>query len=173
MQNKNKYLVPLLVLILILLVGVWGFWYTRDRSGSGKPNPVPASAAQQKAKPSFALSTKDVPKNQLPQGFPTDIPLETGANVSVNQNKDLRDGRLQATRTFSSLLSLDKNYTLYHKFFSGNGWTLDPTELHTSTTRGLIAKKGKASATITITADSGGTGTSSVSITVLSPESSQ
>ncbi|HEX3099864.1 MAG TPA: hypothetical protein VHQ41_02735 [Patescibacteria group bacterium] len=72
------------------------------------------------------VQQKDLPVNQVPEKFPTDVPIETGATITQNYNATADDGRFQATRAFETNKSLAENLTLYTNYLKAGGWTLNP-----------------------------------------------
>jgi 16S rRNA C967 or C1407 C5-methylase (RsmB/RsmF family) len=63
---------------------------------------------------------------ELPDKFPKDIPMETGAKVVQNYNATTEDGRFQATRVFESKKTIDENLKIYEEYLKTSKYTLDP-----------------------------------------------
>ena len=73
------------------------------------------------------LNKQDVAAEQLPQQFPSNLPVEAGATITENFNATTDDGRIQATRAFTTKKTLAENLTLYTKYMKDNGWTIGLT----------------------------------------------
>ncbi len=69
----------------------------------------------------------DVEISKLPEKFPSNIPLEEGAEVIQNYNSETPEGQFQATRQFETKKSLAENYALYTDFMKKNGWEIKAT----------------------------------------------
>lgn len=65
--------------------------------------------------------------NKLPDKFPTDLPLEDGANITQNFNATEVDGRYNATREFNSAKTLAQNIAVYTKYLKTNDWQVKAT----------------------------------------------
>ncbi|RJP45620.1 hypothetical protein C4587_00515 [Candidatus Parcubacteria bacterium] len=66
----------------------------------------------------------EIPESSLPQGFPSDVPIEAGAKILKNYTATSPSGRVQATREFESSRSVGENFSLYRSFLSQSGWKL-------------------------------------------------
>ena len=147
MSPKNaKLLIVAIVVVVVALYAVYviktGNWligWQRDGSPS----------SQQQATESPVISQVDTSK--LPDSFPTDIPLESGAKVEQNYNASV-SGKIQATRIFVSAKSLSENFTLYKTWLTKNGWKIDAT-LDQPSLKVLVASKGSEMINITINAN--------------------
>lgn len=70
------------------------------------------------------VNKTEVSTEKLPEKFPTDIPLESGANIINNYNATTPDGRFQATRTFQTSKSLSDNLAIYSKYLTDHKWVV-------------------------------------------------
>jgi hypothetical protein len=87
------------------------------------------------------IDHKEVPAAQLPEKFPSDLPIEANAKVVDNFNSTISNGNFQATRQYESAKSPDENYKTFESFFAKNGWqTL--TSSNTGTDKSLTVEKG-------------------------------
>ncbi len=77
--------------------------------------------------PKLQGTITEVPFENLPDKFPTDIPLEEGAKVVKNYNSNYTNGWFEATRVFETARSPEENYTFYKNYFSDNGWIILPS----------------------------------------------
>ncbi len=87
------------------------------------------------------VQIKKVDNSKLPDQFPADIPLETGATVTGNYNATAADGRSQATRSFETTKTLDDNFKLYSDFFKKSGYTVNST-INQANFKAILASKG-------------------------------
>lgn len=80
--------------------------------------------------------------DQLPEGFPKDIPLEKGAEILQNYsfyNSDV-PSKKQATREFISSNNLNQNLKIYQQYLQKNDWSIYRI-LQTAEIDGLFARK--------------------------------
>lgn len=127
---KNKTLVVLLVILAVVAVG-----YLVLSEGQKVKEPVKSqnqtqdqSKNQSPAQPEKPkVNVQGVPKTELPKDFPSDIPLEVGAEVTLNFNGTNAKGELQASREFISKKTVAENYALYQKALKENGWNITNT----------------------------------------------
>ena len=105
LETKNKNLI-LSVVALAALAGLVFLWQGQKK---------PAEQARQ-------IPRKDVPKNQVPAGFPEGIPIEPGARVIYNYESALPDARKQAVRIFESAKSVGENLQTYLDILAKTGW---------------------------------------------------
>ena len=98
--------------------------------------------------------------------FPTDIPLEAGAQISQSYSLDYT-GQRQLTIVFTSTQTVQENYALYADFLKQHDWTL--VNQHESETLSfLYATKEQNAINVTLSADvSASPDQSQVSISVL------
>jgi hypothetical protein len=103
-----------LVMAIAAVVIVFAVVVVVLRWNSKQPAEVPEVSVQQ-------LSVL-----QIPQGFPTQVPIEAGASIVQNYTATMKDGRVQGTRAFESAKSVKQNFDLYKAYLSakGNGWTI-------------------------------------------------
>jgi Tfp pilus assembly protein PilV len=116
MSKKNIILIALVV-VLVIVLGITAYLNKRNNQA--------ASTAQQQTK--AELVKKDISPEQLPDKFPTDIPIEKNAPIVQNFNAT-NDSLFQATRAFISKESVDKNIALYKQYLEKNGYTITPLE---------------------------------------------
>lgn len=158
MSKKIWYIViPVLVLLIV--------WLAVENSHSGSKQPVSVSTPQNSAKntgsatpasTSTAVKINDVDKSTLPQGFPVDVPLETGAAITYNYDTVNLAGQHQASREFISKKSADDNFTFYQKTLKDNGWVITSAVNDTARNQKIIfATKGSNNLNIRIYTDNG------------------
>lgn len=101
----------------------------------------------------FAVTKKEVPANEAPSGFPSEVPIEAGAKITQNYEADTTDGRHQATRTFESSRTVAQNYQTYLNFLTQNGWEVT-NKLQTDNLASVFGKKDDAELSATISKNS-------------------
>jgi hypothetical protein len=81
--------------------------------------------------PKLEVKETPVDPTRLPEGFPREIPLETGSVVVQNYNATTTGSSntvtTQSTRAFESKKSVEKNFQLYQDFFLKNDWLINTT----------------------------------------------
>lgn len=90
--------------------------------------------------PEFKPVVTKVANEKLPDKFPADLPLETGAKVVDNYNATSTSGNVQATREYESAKTPEQNYGVYNDFFNKNNWEV-LTSSNTTTDRSLTVRK--------------------------------
>jgi hypothetical protein len=148
----------LLVVVVVLLAAfVVTKFYNKKLGGPAATNSQPPLKVQETA----------VDDNKLPQGFPSDIPLEDGAVVTQNYNATTSGSEntasFQATRVFESKKTLEQNFDLYTTFFKQHGWTIK-TSFEDVSAKSITAQKGAYIVTVHIGQNTI-TGTVTVNIT--------
>ena len=103
----SKSEIGILILVVAVLAGILFFLPFR---------PIPKSAN----------TITNVPTSQFPESFPANIPIDGYDKILSNYNAVSPDGKIQATRSFSSVKSVNENFIFYRTFLStnGNGWNL-------------------------------------------------
>lgn len=155
MTPKTKIIISLAVLVILVLA--W-FAFGHNSKIGNKAGNNPSTQTSSSTEPTSSqtplnVTKTEVPKNQAPQGFPADIPIEKGATITQNYNATADNGLVQATRTFITKQTLDQNFTIYSNYLKNAGWSITNT-LNLSTTKVLSAKKGDANLQITISTNS-------------------
>ena len=118
----KKIVIFIIVVILIAGGAVW-FWHSRNSKVISQPGPVVSTNNANESTTTGATMTK-VDPSQLPNQFPTDVPTEPGATITLNANATNATGQFQATREFISKKSADENFTYYQTLLKQNGWTV-------------------------------------------------
>lgn len=144
---RKKFLWLTAFLLVLVVVG-FGYYFTMGKKDNTKTNENTNEAENQQNLNPVAI-TKDVPKTELPDKLPKDIPLETGAKITQNYTASSTDGRSQSTRVFETKKSLDENRKIYADYLAANGWKIVGT-LNESGLRVITAIKDKSQLQITI-----------------------
>ncbi len=98
--------------------------------------------------------------------FPTDIPLEAGAQISQSYSVNYAEQK-QLTLVFLSTKTIQENYTLYAEFLKQQNWNVS-NQYESETLSSLYGTKDQYSINITMSADTSASSTQSqVSISVL------
>lgn len=136
MQNKKVLLIigVLAVVALVLLVYNQNRQNTKQQPGQNSPPPA--------LPPKVSVSQNSVDVSKLPEGFPSDLPLEKGSATLGNYTGSGEDGRVQGTRKFESKRSLAENEKIYREYFTSAGWEVKLT-LNSLNQKVLELKRGE------------------------------
>ncbi len=114
-KMRNRFLV-LLAIIVSITIAVFFFRFRSLYSILETNVPgVDQTAEQQPTKTDF--------DNALPDGFPSDIPVEQGVVFSQSYQLDY-SGQKQLAVVFQSAKTIEENRSLYDDFFIKNGWVI-------------------------------------------------
>lgn len=70
------------------------------------------------------IGTKlDVPKDQLPEALPANLPQEENTTVVDNYTVPLENGREEGARLYVTNKTVDENVTIYNDFLKSDGWS--------------------------------------------------
>lgn len=112
-----------IIIVVIVILGLGGVAYYVVQNQTGK---VTNKNNQNQAKQQLNVTKSEKNTNELPDKFPTDIPIETGAKIIQNYNASTPDGRFQATRVFESAKSMDENLKIYKDYLTSKNYKLQP-----------------------------------------------
>lgn len=129
---RNKSILWLMAVLILLAAGLYGYSYFTTKEFTGN------SGTTQHGK----VTTTLVPEDRLPKNFPSSIPLEAGAAVTVNQNSVDLNGNQVASREFVSSKTIWENFTFYKEVLEKEGWTITSTS-DKETQKVIFATKGK------------------------------
>jgi len=135
----------ILIIVIIILVVVFGAILLMKVKVNISGNPSSASPT--------AVPVEAVSPSQLPQQFPADIPLEAGAQVTLNYNATNAAGNFQASREFISKKTIAENYAFYQAALKDNGWSITGTQAGTPAGDLIFATKGTSNLNIRIYTD--------------------
>jgi flagellar basal body-associated protein FliL len=149
-QNMKKIIWIALAVVIVVGLGIWLFAMrsTTKEPGTGLGSETQTKAAVQ------SVPQINVNNSQLPNKFPTDVPLEAKAAVTQNFNATNATGMYQATREFISQKTMGDNFTLYKAALKKVGWTV--TQVTTDAARSqdiILATKAGNSLTVRIYLD--------------------
>jgi hypothetical protein len=145
-SQKNYALVIVLILAVVVAVGYIHYY------PASKTAKQPAASSQVQTAPAPpAVSQTNVDASKLPAGFPADIPLEAGAQITQNFTAQANTGLSQATRVWVTTKTLDQEFQVYQTFFGAakNGWTVQNT-VNQPGIKAITAGKGKVQVTVNI-----------------------
>ncbi len=147
-KKTNNSVIAVIVLLVVILL-VW-LWYSQRSGRQTAQTPKQTQTAGATIPQPLAVQTTPVPNNKLPDGFPADIPLEKGAQITQNYTAQA-GGVSQATRVWVTGKTLDQNFQIYQSFFSNskNGWTIQNT-VNQPNLKSITASKGKVQAIVNI-----------------------
>ena len=111
MQSKKIFWLLLAIGIVVLGVIVYSL------SKSKPSEPLVVQQSQDDLKPNVTDPA------QLPERFPSNFPLEEGAEVTQNYSAG-KDGYFQSTRAFTSNKTSAENFKIYEDFFTDAGWNI-------------------------------------------------
>lgn len=137
--------------MVLLLVVVW---YLKDaRVKQSEPNNLASTQADQQK----TVEITDVPKERLPERFPSGIPFEDGAEITYNYNAVNLNNKFQSTREFVSAKSEQENYEFYQSELKAKGWEITAATQDSANKQSVIfAKKGDDELNIRIYSDASG-----------------
>lgn len=148
-MDKKTSTIIVIVIIVVLALVAWA-WYSHNPV---KKAAAPATTQQQTTASTTGpvVQTTQVPDSQLPTGFPSDIPLEAGAQITQNYTAQASTGLSQATRVWVTAKTLDQEFQVYQTFFGDakNGWTIQNTVNQTNL-KAISAGKGKVQVMVNI-----------------------
>ena len=156
-MDKNKISIIVIVIVILAVVFAAVLWVTKGNVSPRLANPsassTPKSAAPAAAPVVVPVVTTPVPQGALPQQFPSDIPLEAGAQITLNYNAINAAGNFQASREFISKKTVAENYALYQTVLKDNGWNITGTQAGVSAGDLIFATKGSNNLNIRIYTD--------------------
>lgn len=120
MQDQDQYqLYKLLVLVAVL----FGLLFVAIQL-SGRPlNSNNATNVTKNTEKSKNITT-EVPSDQLPQGLPSNLPIEKDVQITNNTTTRTPEGTFSSTRTYLSTKSLAENYSIFANYFKSNKWEI-------------------------------------------------
>lgn len=119
----------------------------------------------------LVVTSYPVETTATPTLFPAGLPLEENVPILENYSATASDGRLQSTRIFETLKSLEENSAIYQEYFVTDGWTITAYK-NEENYKALLAKKGGSSAQVVMNQDAEGIRTVQVSILAIQPPAS-
>ncbi|MEZ4180345.1 MAG: hypothetical protein R3B41_02425 [Candidatus Doudnabacteria bacterium] len=134
----NKKIIILSVAVLVL-VGVAYWMFGKQSSTSNVSNDAKEQNTSQDDSP---VKTVEVDKNEFPDKYPQDIPVEPDYVVIQNYNATTDDGRFQATRVYRINQSLTQAYATYQTYLRENRWDIAST-VNSDTYKMLFATNAK------------------------------
>lgn len=141
-SNKEKCV---FIIIILLTVGASILvFYFKDWRSSGSPAVSPVSPATTLAKPQYASP------GQLAPGFPSELILDSGAQLGLSYSINYDPSTNQYTASFKSKESMESLFSSYKKYLGDNGWNITNEITKYPTSRGLYAVKGAADASVAI-----------------------
>jgi len=112
----NRRNIVLVIIGVVILIAVTFVMYKQSVNNVAQPLAEQTPIAQEEAqKTDFG--------SKIPSDFPTDIPLEDGAEVEQSYSLNFT-GQNQLTTGFSSTKTVKENYTLYADFLEKQQWNI-------------------------------------------------
>jgi len=147
---KNKTLVIVLLVIAAASAGYLVF----SASQKDKALTVKPQNQTQNRQPGQA-QMQAVDKDKLPKDFPADIPIEAGAEITLNFTAINANGETQASREFISKKTVAENYALYQKSLKESGWNITRVDDKSPVGSLIFATKGNYKLNIRIYTQAG------------------
>lgn len=112
MENSHKFIKLLLAIVAVLILAFVLYKFVGNNRQSSELK-TPETAVVKKM---------DVDFSKLPEKFPTNIPIESGAKITQNYNATTPEGEFQATRSFVTTKTLAENIKIYSNILDKDGW---------------------------------------------------
>lgn len=119
MTKPRKISIAILLLLALAIAAA----LARPRHKPKNLNPAPSGQAQG-GREQAAAAARDLPKTQLPEGFPQGLPLEAGAQVTRNLAAVNPAGQKVLVREFVSQKPASLNFSLYQAFLRQDNWQI-------------------------------------------------
>ena len=161
MKSLKPFLFILLAAVLLGGGGIALYYYNTSQS----PQVAPPVTTEKPEKTEVAK--KEVPDTQLPEGFPINLPIESGAQITQNFTVTTPDGRTQSTRGYVSTKSLADSYKTFTDYLKKEGWIIT-AEVDQPKLKVLSATAGGKNIKIDMTESADGQKT--ISISLISPK---
>lgn len=136
--------------LAVIIIAVLAFVLAKAPAKPVTQNNTQTNTQSQPEVPKVA--TKEVAKDQLPDAWPTDIPMEAGAKVTVNYQKTLDDGSVQLVQAFTSAKTVADNGKIYTDYFASAGFKL-AGQIDQPTFKSYAATKGNEQLQVLIQQD--------------------
>ena len=151
----NKKVLILIVVLAVIAAGavIW-------KAKRVPVKPINPGNQGQSSQPKVEVTAIDPTK--LPQGLPSDLPMESGAQVLQNfEAKDPVSGKTQASRAYVSKKTLDEVFASYQSYLQKNGWSVQST-INQPGLKNISALKDNTRLSVTIAKDAEGRNTVNV-----------
>jgi hypothetical protein len=134
-RKMNKRILLIAAIIVLAAAAVLGgFYYSKNRQEQNVSNNTNSA----EPKPEQQVVKKDLKPDEVPEKFPTNIPIEKDAPIVQNFSATTAT-HIQATRSFVSKLPIEANLKLYTDYLVKNGYTVSP--FNTDTLKSVIGRK--------------------------------
>ena len=119
-KTKNGNWIAILAFLVLAIVVV--LFLVKSR---GPNSPATNQQTQNQQGPPLALDIKDVNEKVVPEGLPSNLPMEAGAKVLQNYSgSNPANSDKYAIRVFVSNKTIQQNFEIYKKYASENGWAI-------------------------------------------------
>lgn len=151
MDAKNKTITMTGIAIAGSVVAFLFFMYLRYEPTERELEPLSYhSPASSQEEPKSAPTPKKTEfGNNLPENFPTNIPVEKNAKVNQSYSLDYA-GFKQLSIVFPTKKTINQNYALYAGFLKDDGWSVTQ-KYESAKVSSLYAKKKFSEINITVT----------------------
>lgn len=154
----NKRTILLVIASVVVLIAGTFIMYKQSVDNVAQP------LAEQTTEKQIDMQKTDF-GSEMPNDFPTDIPLEEGAEVEQSYSLNIT-GQNQLTIVFLSTKTIKENYTLYASFLEKQQWNIS-NKYESEKLSSLYGAKESNDINITISEDTATGSKSQVSISVL------
>jgi hypothetical protein len=132
METGNKLKKDVIIVLVVFLILGFGYLLYTSRY-----TPVVQDVSMPQASTPSVQNTAPEKISQLPDGFPSDIPIETGAAIEAYKNFFKEQNATRYVVIFDSSKSKSTEWDLYNSYMNQAGYTLSKSG--TSKTDGVIS----------------------------------
>ncbi|MEK7194411.1 MAG: hypothetical protein AAB660_01845 [Patescibacteria group bacterium] len=117
----------LLLGLVVVVVVALGLWFGIREIKKANLETIPEGAVTAEKKNTVEVTKTDITKtgSKLPQGFPSDIPVETVTAGESYKAQYSDIGMTQYTVSYTSKKSKDEIWTIYNDYMNGAGYAVD------------------------------------------------
>lgn len=134
MQSAKQKTAWALIIMAVAAALIWKFGWDKK---SSTPSESQKSVEQNFSEQAAPMTAVD--ESKLPDRFPSEIPLEKDAKVTLNYNAVNLANQFQSSREFISKYSEEENFEFYTTELKKLGWEVTPSE--ESSQKIIFAKK--------------------------------
>lgn len=92
--------------------------------------------------PQTKTTVVQVPADQLPEGFPKDLPMDPAGEVLLNNIRYLESGAMQLQRQFVTQGNVQNVFKGYRDYLKATKWWIDTIDQEKEDIKSLVASKG-------------------------------
>jgi hypothetical protein len=121
METRRGSALIVLIIVVVIIIAFLAWWFVWQQ-GTAMP-----SSTQTPTTSGAATSSEivEVPGNQMPIGIPSDLPMDTNAQVLQNFQTNYPNTQAQmSVREYVTQDTLAQAYADYMNYFENNGWQI-------------------------------------------------